>query len=94
MYGGFMESTSVYILERCKNGEYYIGSAKDVDLRLKQHNAGYVKATKNKRPYKIVFFQEFETEEIAEKIEKKLKKMKRRDYLEKIVGDGYLKIKS
>ena len=40
-----------------------------------------------------VFCQEFPTIEEAKKVELKLKKLKRKDYIEKIVKDGYIKMK-
>jgi len=41
----------------------------------------------------LVFSQMFDTLEEARKIELRLKKLKRKDYIEKIVKDGYIKIK-
>ena len=40
----------------------------------------------------FIFKQEFESIVIARKIERRLKKLKRRDYIEKIISDGYIKI--
>ncbi len=82
----------LYILESQKNGSYYIGCSKNVDKRLKQHNSGQVKATRYKRPYKLVFKQEFDSIDIAHKAELKIKSWKRKDFIEKIISDGYLKI--
>ena len=78
-------------MESLKNGEYYVGSAGDFRFRLKQHNSGNVKATQNKRPYKIVFSQEFDSRLIAEKIERKIKNWKRKDFIERIIKDGEIK---
>ena len=50
----------MYVIERVKNGEYYIGITEDVEFRLQQHNAGNVVATRYKRPYKLVFSQRFD----------------------------------
>ncbi len=41
---------------------------------------------------KIVLVQEYDSIEVAIKIERKLKKLKRKDYIEKIVKDGYIKV--
>jgi len=41
---------------------------------------------------KLVFKQEFGSLAIARKIERKIKKLKRKDYIEKIVTDGYIKM--
>ena len=82
----------VYILQSAKNGRYYIGSTEDITTRLRAHNAGGVKATKNLLPLKVVFKQEYPNYAIVHKIERKLKKLKRRDYIEKIIRDVKIKI--
>lgn len=81
----------LYILQSLKNNSYYIGSTSNLDKRLKFHNSGYVKATKYKRPYKLVFCQKFDNIEIAHKAELKIKKWKRKDFIEKIIKDGKFK---
>jgi len=40
----------------------------------------------------IVLTQEYKTLECARKVERKLKKLKRKDYVEKMVKDGYIKM--
>ena len=82
----------VYILQSAKNGRFYIGITEDITTRLYAHNSGGVKATKNLLPLKIVFKQEYPDYTVAHKIERKLKKLKRRDYIEKIIRDGKIKI--
>ena len=78
----------LYILQSLKNRSYYIGSTKNVELRLKQHNAGAVKATRHKGPYKLVFQQEFVSIVFASRAEKRVKGWKRRDYIEKMIRSG------
>ena len=82
----------VYILQSAKNGRYYVGSTEDITTRLYAHNSGGVKATKNLLPVKIVFKQEYSDYTVAHKIERKLKKLKRRDYIEKIIKDGNIRM--
>jgi len=86
-----MMEGNLYIIESIKNKSYYIGSAKDVERRVGQHNSGNVKATKYKRPYKLVFSQSFNTIEKAREAERKIKKWKRSDFIEKIIRDGKMK---
>jgi putative endonuclease len=81
----------VYILKSIKCGEYYVGSSEDVKRRLSQHNSGNVKATELKRPYRLVFQHEFKDIYEAKKIERKIKNWKRKDFIEKIVRDGFIK---
>ena len=50
----------MYILE-CSNGQYYVGSTQDLDLRLKQHQAGEgSNFTKKYLPVKLVYYEEFQ----------------------------------
>jgi len=78
----------VYILQSLKNGSYYIGSTRNVQRRLEQHNSGNVQATKYKRPYKLVFFQEFASSREASMAEKKIRSWKRKDFIEKVIESG------
>ena len=50
----------MYILE-CSNGQYYVGSTQDLDLRLKQHQAGEGSVfTKKHLPVKLVYYEKFQ----------------------------------
>jgi putative endonuclease len=82
----------VYIIQSQKSGAYYIGSSVDPKRRLQEHNQGETKSTRNKGPWKIVLTQECVDIVTARKIELKLKKMKRRDYLEKIIQEGLIRV--
>ena len=50
-----------YILQSEPFGTYYYGSAKDIERRLKRHNAGIVRSTKAKRPWKLHYQGAFQT---------------------------------
>ena len=78
----------VYILQSRKNGRYYIGSSNEVARRKSEHDRGHVIATRNLRPLKLVFHQEYETIGIARKVEYWLKRLKDKQILEKIVASG------
>ncbi|MBP9715179.1 MAG: GIY-YIG nuclease family protein [Candidatus Pacebacteria bacterium] len=82
----------VYII-KTKLGKYYIGSTSNIEERLKHHMGGHTPTTKRFGFDELVFSQEFSTLSEARKIENKLKKFKRRDFVEKIIQDGYIKIK-
>ena len=45
---------SVYVLYSSRLGRTYVGCAHDVALRLGQHNAGAVRATRNGIPWRVV----------------------------------------
>ncbi len=52
---------------------------------------GFTPSTKRLGKVNLIFKQEYKTLSEARKIERKLKKLKRRDYIEKIIKDGYIK---
>ena len=58
-----------YILQSKSIGTYYYGSAEDVGIRLKRHNAGKVRSTKSKRPWRLHYVEVFETRSEAYKRE-------------------------
>lgn len=82
----------VYILKN-EQGKYYIGSTFDIEKRIKQHLNGYTHSTKRLGSFVLVFSQKFESLQDARSVEYKLKKLKRKDYIDKIVEDGFIKIK-
>lgn len=81
----------VYILKD-ERERFYIGSTPSLDRIIQQHQAGYTQTTRNMKNPELVFKQEFDSLTIARKIERKLKKLKRKDYIEKIITEGYIKI--
>ncbi len=82
----------VYILID-DNHRFYIGSSTDVEQRYKRHLSGFVFTTHRMKNPRLIFSQEFPTIEDAKKIERKLKKLKRKDYIEKIIADGFIHMK-
>jgi len=81
----------VYILKD-EGGKLYVGSTNDIKRRMSQHNIGHTQTTKNMKSLRLVLFQEYESLEVARKAERKIKKLKRRDYVERMISDGYIKI--
>ncbi|MEX0720783.1 MAG: GIY-YIG nuclease family protein, partial [Balneolaceae bacterium] len=73
-----------YILKSESHGTYYYGSADDVNKRLKQHNAGKVRYTKGRKPWKLHYVEEFESRSEARK---------REAFFKSIDGYVYLKEK-
>jgi len=65
----------VYIIQNPK-GRSYIGQTSDLQQRLERHNSGKVFWTKSKRPWKLVFTQQFETRSEAVAEERRLKALK------------------
>jgi len=82
----------VYILKSLRDGRYYIGSTVDLRIRLKHHLGGYTPSTRRFGEIELMFYQNYSTLKQARQIEKRLKKLKRKDYIDKIVKDGFIKM--
>jgi len=82
---------TVYILQD-DTGRFYIGSTNNLKRRIKQHHYRHTQTTTRMKNPTLVFQQEFDNIEKARIIEMRLKKLKRKDYLQNIIKDGYIKI--
>lgn len=82
----------VYILKFRNSGRYYIGSTSDLIRRVKQHKEGHTGTSRRLGEFEVVFTQETETLGKARQMEKKIKSWKRRDFIEKIIREGKIKI--
>lgn len=81
----------LYIIKSIKDGSFYVGSSKNVEHRLIDHNIRSTnKYTTKKRPWKIVYTREYKTINEAIKEEKRLKKCKSKKYLEWLIKKGPL----
>ena len=58
-----------YVLESLSTARHYFGSTSDLQKRLKYHNSGKVRSTKAYRPWKIIYFETFESKTEATKRE-------------------------
>lgn len=82
----------VYILKSKKSGQYYIGSTLNISKRLKEHNSGQTASTRNKGPWELVFEQKYPSIAEAQEIELGLKKLKRRDYIDTIIREKFIRM--
>ena len=82
----------VYILI-CRDQSFYIGSTEGIARRIKEHEAGKVISTKGLLSVRLVVSQKYADLPLARKVEKRLKKLKRRDYIEAIVRDGKINMR-
>lgn len=87
-----MEKGYVYILKDI-TGRFYIGSTKNLGLRMRQHALGHTQTTRNMDNPKLVFSAEYGTLAEARSVEQRVKKLKRKDYIQKIIADGIIKMK-
>ena len=51
----------VYFLQSLKDGKTYVGYTSDLKDRLLRHQCGHVKSTKHRRPFKVLFVEQFVT---------------------------------
>ena len=64
----------VYVLKSLKDNMFYIGSTNDLDKRLKDHNSGKNRSTKHRRPFVLVYHENYDNITEAENREKLFKK--------------------
>ena len=62
-----------YVLHSKKDGKLYTGYTKDLELRFEQHEKGKVESTKNRRPFKLIYYESCLIQVDALKREKYLK---------------------
>ena len=74
-----METVYVYLLESLKNGQRYIGQTCNLENRMRRHNYGYVRSTRNKSPWKLLAYIETTNRQDSVKTEQKLKQIKNRE---------------
>lgn len=87
----------VYVLFSEKDKKLYIGFTPNLKSRFKAHENGFVKATKHRRPLKLIYYEAYLKETDAKRREKYLKggnaraglKIQLKDILKKL-GYKYL----
>ncbi len=62
----------LYIL-LCDKAFFYVGITNDLDRRYEKHENGYVKATKHRRPLRLIHFETFLDRKDAKRREQYLK---------------------
>jgi len=75
----------VYALKSNNYNRIYIGSTKDLDKRIKEHNSGETKSTSFYRPWALFYSEKFNTRTEARVREKKLKSGSGREFLRKLI---------
>ena len=62
-----------YVLKSMKDGDFYTGFTENIKLRFEQHNKGLVESTKDKGPFKLIYYEACLHKDDAIKREKYLK---------------------
>ena len=71
----------VYVIQSTANGTLYTGQTSNLRNRLKSHNLGGSRYTKNRGPWKLLHAEEYSTRSEAMKREKYLKTGKGREFI-------------
>ena len=75
----------VYILKSLNDFKRYIGQTENLHKRLDEHNDGICKSTKSRRPFELIYYEEFKTRSEVMKRERFFKSGKVREFLETIL---------
>ena len=59
-----------YVLQSEKDGGFYIGFTKNLKLRFEEHLNGRVDSTKNRGPFKLIYYEACLMQEDATRREK------------------------
>jgi putative endonuclease len=73
----------VYVLKSLRDGKRYVGLTRNLEQRVKQHNRGQEFSTKGRRPFVLVYHEEFGTLEEARRREIYFKTAAGRRFLDK-----------
>jgi putative endonuclease len=77
----------VYVIYSDSFKRKYIGHTEDLERRIVEHNNGLLGVyTKKKGPWRLVYFEEYQSRSEAMKREKELKTGKGRDFLKLKIG--------
>ena len=63
-----------YVLQSLTDNFTYIGSTEDLKKRFREHNSGKTKSIKHRLPFKLVYYEAYETKYLSRKREIELKK--------------------
>jgi len=75
------------VLQSKKDHDLYIGRARNLERRFKEHNGGRVPSTKSRVPFVLVYYEAYREENDAIRREEKLKTGQQRELLrERING--------
>jgi putative endonuclease len=75
----------IYVLHSEKDGKLYTGYSPNLRNRIKAHKGGFVKATKYRLPFNLIYYEAFIIEQDAKRREVYLKGGNGKKELEKIL---------
>ena len=77
----------MYVLKSLKDGKMYIGHTANIKKRFNEHQKGKVRSTKSRRPFKLIYTEEYSTKSEAFKREMFLKTGQGRKFLQTKLKD-------
>jgi putative endonuclease len=80
----------VYILQSDIDASFYIGFTANLELRLLQHNNGEATFSRRKKPWKLVYSEQYAIKSEALKREKFLKKQKNKNFYNSLINSQHL----
>jgi putative endonuclease len=75
-----------YVLKSVGNDYYYKGHCQNLKKRLEQYNSGMTESIRPYIPFKLIYFEEFETEKLTIRREKYFKTAAGRRFLKKVLA--------
>ena len=78
----------VYVLRSVSSGRYYVGSTRDVQRRLQDHNRSKNKSVRGRGPFEIVFVEEYVSRLDAHRRELQIKRFKGGDAFRQLVSEA------
>ena len=79
----------VYVIRSIKDGQLYTGYSNNLKNRLDEHNKGYAKATKNRYPFELIYYEACMSKYDAYRREKYLKTNYGRRYIKSRLKDYF-----
>jgi len=76
-----------YVLKSLFDNKLYVGFSNDLQRRFQEHNNGQVQATKDRKPFVLVYYEACNNKKDAIKREKQLKTGFGRAYLKRRLED-------
>jgi putative endonuclease len=75
----------IYILKSQMDGSFYVGYTANLEARLWEHNEGRTGYTSKKRPWQLVYSEQFENKTDALKREKFIKAQKSKSFIQALI---------
>jgi len=77
-----------YVLKSLTHNTRYVGCCENLNKRINEHNKGKCKYTNGRKPWELVYFEEYETRSEAMNREKFLKSGQGRKWLDENLNIG------